>query len=424
MAFEQDELENGLQIIGESNPAARSCSIGFFVRTGSRDEGLDESGLSHFLEHMVFKGSETRDSIEVNRELDRIGASSNAYTSEESTVYYGSVLPEYLPRLIDLLSDILRPSLRESDFKMEKKVILEEIEMYEDQPAWKIFDTAKTQFFGSHPLAHSVLGTPESVTALTAKGMHDYYKRRYVSGNVTVALAGNFDWGSVRGPLARACHNWEDGVARRNDIRQTTGTGSFTVEAKASVQQQYVVLVNPGPPAAHHLRYAANLLAMALGDSGNSRLHWGLVDTADAESADCSYQEYDGTGAYYVSFVSNGDKAESNLAKIQKILAELQAKGISDDELNQARNKALARLVRASEKPSTRMMAIGNDWTYLKHYRSLDEEIRNYEKVNQHSLKQLIDRYPCLHPTVVAHGPEKKIINPFGAVKAREKAKI
>ena len=424
MSFEEDDLESGLKIIGEVNPSSRSCAIGFFVRTGSRDENPGESGLSHFLEHMVFKGSETRDSTKVNKELDLIGASSNAFTSEENTVYYGSVLPEYLPRMIDLFGDILRPALREADFAMEKKVILEEIEMYEDQPGWKIFETAKSHFFGTHPLSHSVLGTKESVSALKTTGMHEYFDRRYVAGNVTVAVAGNFEWNKVRSQLMRVCDAWPEGVARRNDIRQTTGTGEFLVEPKADVKQEYVVFVTPGPPAAHHLRYAATLLAMVLGDAGNSRLHWGLVDTADAESADCSYQEYDGTGAYYVSLVCTPEKSEANIAKVQKILAELQAKGITDDELNQARNKALARLVRASEKPSTRMMAIGSDWTYLKHYRSLDEEIRNYEKVNQHSLKQLIDRYSCLHPTVVALGPQKKIVNPFGLTKVREKAKI
>lgn len=122
MSFEEDDLESGLKIIGEVNPSSRSCAIGFFVRTGSRDENPGESGLSHFLEHMVFKGSETRDSTKVNKELDLIGASSNAFTSEENTVYYGSVLPEYLPRMIDLFGDILRPALREADFAMEKRL--------------------------------------------------------------------------------------------------------------------------------------------------------------------------------------------------------------------------------------------------------------------------------------------------------------
>lgn len=424
MHFEQDELENGLQIVGEMNPASQSVAIGFFVRTGSRDEMPEESGVSHFLEHMVFKGSETRDSIEVNRELDRIGASSNAYTSEENTVYYGAVLPEYQPRLLALLGDILKPSLRTEDFDMEKKVILEEIEMYEDQPAWKLFDTARTKFFGTHPLAHSVLGSKESIQAMTPKQMREYFQRRYVAGNITVAAAGNFEWDTLRSQVESICAHWDEGVARRTEIRQTTGTGEFLVETRDSVQQEYVALVNPGPPAAHHLRYAANLLSMVVGDAGNSRLHWTLVDHADAESADCNYQEYDGTGAFYISFVCNPGKTEANLAKVKALLAELQAKGISDDELNQARNKALARLVRSSEKPINRMMTVGNDWTYLKHYRSLDEEIRNYEKVNQHALKQLIDRYPCLHPTIVAHGPEKKLINPFSAAKPREKSKL
>src|SRR3954452_23756789 len=132
MPFHSHVLDNGLQIIGETSPSARSVALGFFVRTGSRDETADGSGVTHFLEHMVFKGTPHRTALDVNRDFDRIGAQYNAFTSEENTVFYAAVLPEYLPHAVDLLADILRPSLRDEDFDMEKKVIIEEIGMYED----------------------------------------------------------------------------------------------------------------------------------------------------------------------------------------------------------------------------------------------------------------------------------------------------
>src|SRR5271155_4315444 len=135
MPFHSHKLANGLQVIGESSPSARSAALGFFVRTGSRDETPEVSGVSHFLEHMVFKGTPHRTADQVNREFDRIGADYNAFTSEENTVFHAAVLPEYLPRAIDILADILRPSLRAEDFDTEKKVIIEEIGMYDDQPA-------------------------------------------------------------------------------------------------------------------------------------------------------------------------------------------------------------------------------------------------------------------------------------------------
>src|SRR6059058_3107450 len=136
MPFHHHVLPNGLTIIGETSPSARSAAVGFFVRTGARDEGPDVSGVTHFLEHMVFKGTERRTALDVNRDFDRIGADYNAFTSEENTVFHAALLPEYLPQAVDILADILRPSLRADDFDMEKNVILEEIGMYDDMPAF------------------------------------------------------------------------------------------------------------------------------------------------------------------------------------------------------------------------------------------------------------------------------------------------
>ena len=136
MQFRKHVLDNGLQIIAECNPDARSISIGYFVRTGARDETDEVAGVSHFLEHMMFKGTPTRTAEQVNLEFDQLGADYNAFTSEEQTVYYAAVLPEYQSRTVELLSDMLRPSLRSEDFDTEKKVIVEEIRMYLDQPPY------------------------------------------------------------------------------------------------------------------------------------------------------------------------------------------------------------------------------------------------------------------------------------------------
>ena len=152
------QLENGLTLIGEHSPSARSLAAGFFVRTGARDETSEVSGVSHFLEHMMFKGTHRRSPEAVNREFDEMGARYNAFTSEEETVYYGNVLPQFQPRLLDLLGDMMRPALRDEDFDMEKNVILEEIAMYQDRPQFCVFDLARTKYFGSHSLGQSILG--------------------------------------------------------------------------------------------------------------------------------------------------------------------------------------------------------------------------------------------------------------------------
>src|SRR5205823_9294917 len=175
--FHSQVLSNGLPVIGETSPSARSVALGFFVRTGARDETPEVSGVSHFLEHMVFKGTPRRSALDVNRDFDRIGAHYNAFTSEENTVFYAAILPEYIPQAVDILADILRPSLRQDDFDMEKNVIIEEIGMYEDQPMWSAYDRAKRAYFADHPLGNSILGTPQSVAALTREQMRSEERR-------------------------------------------------------------------------------------------------------------------------------------------------------------------------------------------------------------------------------------------------------
>ena len=153
--------------------------------------------MSHFLEHMMFKGTPTRSADDVNREFDEMGAHYNAFTNEENTVYYAAVLPEYQDRAVELLADILRPSLREEDFDTEKQVILEEIQMYEDQPPFGADEKCRAAFFGSHPLGRSVLGTAQSVADLPVAAMREYFDTRYSPGNIVLAAAGRIDFDAL-----------------------------------------------------------------------------------------------------------------------------------------------------------------------------------------------------------------------------------
>src|SRR5262245_40550441 len=181
---------------------------------------------------MVFKGTPRRTALDANRDFDRIAANYNAFTSEENTVFYAAVLPEYLPQAVDILADILRPSLRDEDFDVEKNVIIEEIGMYEDQPMWCAYDQAKKAYFDGHPLGNSVLGSVASIKALQREQMHAYYNRRYVAPNITVAAAGNFDWRQLVKLVEEHCGGWPKGTARRSGIRPARGTGSFEVVPK------------------------------------------------------------------------------------------------------------------------------------------------------------------------------------------------
>src|SRR3954452_18263663 len=184
MRFHHTVLDNGLQVIAEVNGQARSVASGFFVKAGSRDEGPDVAGVSHFLEHMVFKGTPRRDALAVNRDFDRVGAKHNAQTSEEDTFYHVTCLPEYLGAAFDVLSDILRPTLRGDDFETEKKVIIEEIRMYLDNSMSVAYDAAKAAHFGGHPLGQSIIGTVDSITDLKVDAMRDYFAAKYSPANI------------------------------------------------------------------------------------------------------------------------------------------------------------------------------------------------------------------------------------------------
>jgi predicted Zn-dependent peptidase len=405
MPFHSQKLPNGLQIIGETSPSARSVALGFFVRTGSRDEAPEESGVTHFLEHMVFKGTPRRSAFDVNRDFDRIGADYNAFTSEENTVFHAAVLPEYVPEAVDILADILRPSLREDDFQMEKKVIVNEIGRYEDMPMWAAYDRARRIHFGPHKLGNSVLGTVESITALTRDQMHRYFERRYVATNITVVVAGNVEWPRFVEVVAQHCGGWQDGTAGRTGLVEAPGSGRFEVVQRAKVSQEYVMMMAPGPAADSPLRHAADLLAMALGDDSGSRLYWALIDPGLADSADCGFHENEASGTFMTSFSGEPEAAAENLEIVRDVLREVQEVGITEDELRQARSKVLSRVVRSNERPKGRMQALGMNWTYQHEYRTVDDDLKAYEAVTLGVVREVLDRYPLDKVTTLALGP-------------------
>ncbi|MCI0378772.1 MAG: insulinase family protein [Gemmataceae bacterium] len=405
MDFHRHTLPNGLTLIGETSPSARSVALGFFVKTGSRDETPDVSGVSHFLEHMVFKGTPRRSAFDVNIDFDRIGANYNAFTSEENTVFYACVLPEYLPRAADILADILRPSLRAEDFDMEKNVIIEEIGMYDDRPMWATYDKSRKGYFGDHPLGNSILGTADSIRQLARERMHDYFNRRYVAPNITVTVAGNFAWPDAVALIEKLCGEWPKGDCARQNIRPTTGNRAFQVIAKEKVAQEHVIIVSPAPAAADRLRHAADTLAMVLGDDSNSRLFWTLVDPGRADSADLSYQDNDGNGAFFTSFTCDPENAKENLGLVLDLFAKVQMESITQAELDTAKSKILSRIVRASERPMGRMQALGMAWTYLGQYRSVDDELRSFDAVSLADIRSLLDQYSFADRAVVALGP-------------------
>ncbi|HIA20705.1 MAG TPA: insulinase family protein, partial [Planctomycetaceae bacterium] len=297
MQFREHSLSNGLQIVAECNSSAYSTAIGYFVRAGARDETDELSGVSHFLEHMAFKGTAHRTAADVNQQLDAIGSHSNASTSEEQTIYYAAMLPEYQETAVEILSDMMRPALRQEDFTTEKQVILEEIAKYDDQPPFGAHEKAMAQHFGNHPLGRSVLGSVESVGALTAEQMGSYFQQRYSPGNMILSAAGNVDFDALVKTTQRMCGDWPSFEVRRETPRAEPHEG-FTLIHKESATQQYLVQIANGPAAQDEDRYAARLLAAIFGDDSGSRLYWNLIETGVAEYAGLDCYEFLGTGIF------------------------------------------------------------------------------------------------------------------------------
>jgi predicted Zn-dependent peptidase len=411
MEFRKNTLPNGLEIVAECNDAAYSTSLGFFVRTGARDETGDLAGVSHFLEHMVFKGTARRSADDVNREFDEMGAHYNAFTNEENTVFYASVLPEQLEPAVDLLADILRPTLREDDFHTEKKVILEEIQMYEDQPPFGADDKCRALYYGAHPLGQSVIGNAKSVGGLTPEAMRAYFQQRYSPQNIVLAAAGRIDFDALVAIAKQRCGGWSPEAAGRT-IDPVAGGNSFHTLHKDTATQQYVLQLGAGPAAEDDDRYAAKLLATVLGDDSGSRLYWELVDPGLAEHASLSHCEHQGAGIMMTYMTCSPAQAAANLQRILRLYQHAEAAGVAPAELEQAKNKIRSRIVLSGERPRGRLFALGNDWVYRREYHPIEAELKAVAAVTVDDLAAVLAKYPLTRSTTVTIGPLAEVAAP------------
>jgi predicted Zn-dependent peptidase len=401
--FHETKLDNGISVIAELNPSVLSVAAAFFVKTGARDESMAVNGVSHFLEHMAFKGDEKHSADDVNRIFDEIGAKYNASTSEEITMFYAAVLPEYLPAVFEVLAGLLQPSIRQADFEIERKVILEEIGMYEDQPSFIAYENAMKTHFEGHPLGQSILGSKESIAALKRDQMAHYHDERYRGGNITIAVAGNTDWDQVVKLSKQWCGVWPAGRAPRptDEARPKAGKTIITKESST----QHVMQMASGPAANSPLRLPAELLSVVIGDDSGSRLYWELVDPGLAESADLSYNEYDGSGTYLTYLCSTPESTADNLKRIAEIYDDVNENGVTEEELEQAKNKVASRIVLRSERPMGRLSSLGSNWVYRSEYRSVQDDLDAFRKITGDDVRALLAKYPLGQLTTSAVGP-------------------
>lgn len=404
MEFKSEKLKNGLVMIGEINESAKSAAVGFFVKTGSRDESLQINGVSHFLEHMLFKGTDKLSALQVNEAFDRTGAQYNAFTSEENTVYYAAVLPEYLAEVTQLWTQLMRPALRDEDFNIEKNVIKEEIAMYRDSPTYDVMDQCRTLHFAGHPCGNSVLGSVESIDNLTAEEMHSYFEKRYAANNIVVACAGNFDWDRISSLAADACSSWRQQIVER-EIEDSRGSRKKQRYERANLVREHICLMSAGVSAQDPRRFAASLLATIIGDDVGSRFFWELVDKALAEAASMQFGAMDGTGVFSSYIRCSSENLTKVLDIVRNIFDDLARDGIAEDELTKAKNKILSALVIKNELPMGRLIDLGFNWTYLQKYQTIEDDVTAIKAVTVEDIRSLIEQFQPGDFTQLSLGP-------------------
>lgn len=405
--FHTHTLSNGLQIVGQPMPDFESVAVSYYVRTGSRDEyDPNIAGVSHFLEHMVFKGTKTLDWQEITLEFNKIGAELNAFTSHESTVFYARVLGEYLDRAVTLLSDMMYPRLAESDFETEKEVIINEIARSEDQPYNLAYRRLMQTYFGGHPLGHDVLGSRESIRDMHIEQMRAYWQKRYAANNMILAVAGNFDWQHIIELAEQHCNNWRTGDSGRDVAHYEPASSINHVMVDPKLKQQIMIIAMPAVDIKHPDYYAAALGGSILGDSDGSRLFWNIYQRGLAESASAGLWAMEGTGIMLMEANSTPEDAPRVLKLLNDELKSLLNDGIHEDELRRAKDKWISSVVLSSESTFARMRSLANDWVTEGRLISIDEEIERIEKITTADVMRALHSFPMRDKQVLtALGP-------------------
>tara|TARA_X000001036_G_scaffold58953_2_gene48710 strand:- start:788 stop:2008 length:1221 start_codon:yes stop_codon:yes gene_type:complete len=390
--YKETKLDNGLRICGESSDAAVTAGMGFFVKTGARDETAKLMGVSHFLEHMMFKGTETLSAEEVDLAFDNIGAEHNAFTSGEMTAYWGAGLPEVLGDIHTTLADILRPSLRQTDFDNEKKVIIEEIAMYDDQPFWVLYESAMEQYYGKSPLGHRVLGTPETINAMQRDELAGYFTDRYSADNTIVVLAGKYDFDVMVEQIESLCGHWQRTNATRDYSEVVRHGGTFEKHIP-ELQQHYHLMMMPSVSYQDKHRHAASALAAILGGGDGSRLHWALVDTGLAEASAASVDANDKYGEQLTYAVCDPANSEEVAEIMRREMVSI-AGSLTDVDLAKVKAKAATGAAVSSERPAGRMQRLGSMLTTSGEYVSLEDELASIESLTIKDLQDVAEAYP------------------------------
>jgi predicted Zn-dependent peptidase len=385
------ELDSGVRVVTERMPSVRSVALGFWIGTGSAGEAEPEAGLSHLIEHMLFRGTARFESVEIDQIFDGMGAELNAGTGKETTSVYSRVLDVHLERALDVMADMVwRPRFAQSDLDNEREIVLEEIAMYEDDPQDKVFDVLGEAVFGSHPLGRAIIGRAEVVAGTPAEGLRTFYDARYVPRNIVVSAAGSLDHDELVEQIKAA-------EAARTSAPVPPALAAPVDELERRIrfiekdtEQYHLCLGGPGIPRHDERRFALRVLDNILGGSSSSRLFQEVREKRGLAYSVYSFQSlYAGTGQVGMYVGTRPDNVGRAMAVVADELERFRLEPATPEELDRSKENVKGRLVLALESTTARMNRLGSSLLAELPLLSVDEMVERIDAVTVEDLEGL-----------------------------------
>jgi predicted Zn-dependent peptidase len=407
-------LPSGLRIVTEEVPSVRSAAIGIWVNVGSRDETPAVAGASHFLEHLLFKGTTRRTALEISSTIEAVGGEMNAFTSKEYTCFYARVIDTDLPMAIDVVSDLITSSIVSAlDVDAERKVVLEEIAMRDDDPSDLVHDLYAETYYGDTQLGRPILGTIKSIKDMTRSSVFNYYKKKYLPQDLVVAVAGNIKHKRVVAMVEEALSrdNFLD-VKGSPQIRPNTPVKTKPMQSVGlmtrKTEQAHMFYGMEGVARSDERRFAMGVLASALGGGMSSRLFQEIREKRGLAYSVYAYaQQFAGSGQIGFYAGCNPTKAIEVIEIIREVLADVAENGMSHEEIERAKGAVRGSLVLSQEDSGSRMSRIGKNEIVYGQVMGFDEILQAISRVNPTDVREIASEFLTKSPTLALVGPFK-----------------
>ena len=392
--IERATLSNGIRVVTEVMPYVRSVSLGVWVGSGSRVEQGAENGISHFVEHMVFKGTKHRSAEDIARSVDSVGGGLDAFTSKELVSFNTKVLDEHLPLALDILSDlVLNPLFRKDDIEKEKGVILEEIKMEADQPEFVLHEAFIGSFWKGHGLGKPILGTKETVKKFGQEMLFDYFGRIYSPQNILITAAGNLNHDELVEMIREKFEGLDEkGAAPADSVPKPYAP--IVLKKRESLEQIHITLGVPAYPLAHKLRFPLYVLNTVLGGGMSSRLFQNIREKQGLAYA--VYSElnlFSDTGCFTIYAGTGVETAKQVIASTMHEIRKIKEEPITYEELRRAKDHLKGSLMLSLESTSSRMSNLARQELYFKDFLTLDEMLENIEAVNRDEVQKIAQEF-------------------------------